>query len=300
MSQHIPAWKRITIKKQQQTPTENDDDDPLNITTHLATGSLTKKQKQKIIRGDDREKTEVSEKKPKTEKSAKKKEKLPREERDAKRQTVLKDQLRYLIDFYLNKANPQGVLPAQLYTLTNVRNNYPENFGTETKQDDEEQASSEVVDVWKFSKQKQNWLIKHFFNVEQLPVEYDELLFSYFKELRSPAIKDRVAAACKENVKQWNDYVEKQDEKMRSIVEGDSAANEKQEDKQQDKKAEEAAEEKEEKKAEDAAEEKEEKKEKEPELTPPDKRVVARSQQLLKLWQIEPYVELKGFSDDSS
>ncbi|SJM87238.1 uncharacterized protein ZBIST_3427 [Zygosaccharomyces bailii] len=292
MSEHIPAWKRINIKRQQQDSTNNHDDDPLNITTHLATGSLTKKQKQKIIRGDDREEMVHKGKKPKTETITKKKEKLPREERDAKRQNVLKDQLRYLIDFYLSKANPQGMLPQQLYSLTNVRSNYPEKFGTDVNHKDEEQDTTQVVDVWKFSKQKQNWLIKHFFNIEQLPVEYDDLLLSYFKELKSPSIKDRVAAACMQNVKQWNEYIEKQEEKMKSIVEEEPDEHEKHQ-QEKDGKQEDKTENLEQKQQEKKADE-------ESELIPPDKRVVSRSQQLLKLWQIEPSIELRSFYDETS
>lgn len=292
MSEHIPAWKRINIKRQQHDPTNNHDDDPLNITTHLATGSLTKKQKQKIIRGDDREEMVRKGKKPKTETITKKKEKLPREERDAKRQNVLKDQLRYLIDFYLSKVNHQSMLPQQLYALTNVRSNYPEKFGPDINHKDEEQDTTQVVDVWKFSKQKQNWLIKHFFNVEQLPAEYDELLLSYFKELKSPAIKDRVAAACVQNVKQWNEYIEKQEKKMKSIVEEEPDEHEKHE-QEKDGKQEENTEYLEQK-------QQEKKKDEEPELIPPDKRVVNRSQQLLKLWQIEPFIELRSFYDETS
>ncbi|CDH11615.1 uncharacterized protein ZBAI_03401 [Zygosaccharomyces bailii ISA1307] len=321
MSQHIPAWKRINIKRQQQDPTNNHDDDPLNISTHLATGSLTKKQKQKIIRGDDREKMVHKGKKPKTETITKKKEKLPREKRDAKRQNVLKDQLRYLIDFYLSKVNDQGMLPQQLYSLTNVRSNYPEKFGAGINHKDEEQDTTQVVDVWKFSKQKQNWLIKHFFNVEQLPAEYDDLLLSYFKELRSPAIKNRVAAACVQNVKQWNEYIEKQEEKMKSINKNNKRRKrmrnpkwneyiEKQEEKMKSIVEEEPDEHekhqqekdgKQEDKTENLEQKQQEKKaDEESELIPPDKRVVSRSQQLLKLWQIEPFIELRSFYDETS
>ncbi|CAR30853.1 ZYRO0E03938p [Zygosaccharomyces rouxii] len=288
MSEHVPAWKRITIKKNQQRDSTNaneEEDDPLNITTHLATGSLTKKQKQKIIRGEDREDTDLPSNK-KT-KSDKKKEKLPREERDARKQNVLKDQLRYLIEFYLNKVNPKN-LPDSLSSLTNVRNNYSEKFNNDDQDDDDNSSESEVIDIWKFSKQKQNWLIKHFFNAEEIPVEYDELLLSYFKELKSPAIKDRVTAVCKANVSQWNEYIDQQDEKMRRIVEGEEEQEVTKEDdaKEHDTK-------------EDDMKEKEEKKKEEDELTPPDKRVVKRSQELLKLWQVEPLIELKRFNDDA-
>lgn len=298
MSEHVPAWKRITIKKNQQRnstdATGEEDDDPLNITTHLATGTLTKKQKQKIIRGEDRENTDFPSNK-KT-KSDKKKEKLPREERDARKQFVLKDQLRYLIDFYLNKVNPKN-LPNSLSSLSNVKNNYPEKFNNDDQDDDDSSSESQVIDIWKFSKQKQNWLIKHFFNFEEIPIEYNELLLSYFKELKSPAIKDRVITGCREKVNQWNEYIDKQDEKMRKIVEGEDNEEETKEGtKENDTKE---GNDSKEDNVKEKEEEKEEEKKEEDELAPPDKRVVNRCQELLKLWEVEPPIELKRFHDDT-
>lgn len=305
MSEHVPAWKRITIKKNQQRQSTNgndEDDDPLNITTHLATGSLTKKQKQKIIRGEDREDTDLpSDKKAKTDK--KKKEKLPREERDAKKQGILKDQLRYLIDFYLTKINPEK-LPESLSSFPNVRNNYPEKFNSNNPTNDTEDQDSKVIEVWKFSKQKQNWLIKHFFSIDQIPPEYDQLLLSYFKELKSPAIKEGIITSCRENMDKWNQYIDKNDEKMRKIVEGEDDTDKNDiEDKDQEKKeSEETSDNKDlgdvnQKKKE---QEQKEQEQQEEELTPPDKRVLNRSQQLLKLWAVEPLVELKRFHENEA
>lgn len=293
MSEHVPAWKRITIKKNQEHDSKDtnaeEDDDPLNITTHLATGSLTKKEKQKIIRGKDRESTDLPLNK--RAKSDKKKEKLPKEERNARKQSVLKDQLRYLIDFYLSKFSPKN-LPDSLSSLSNVKNNYPEKFDSDN-QEDTNPSESQVVDVWKFSKQKQNWLIKHFFNLDEIPVEYNELLLSYFKELKSPAIKDRIVTSCKAQVNQWNEYINKQDEKMRKIVEGEDNEEKTQED------GEKEGEDTNEKSVnEKQQEEKGEKKEDE-DLIPPNKHIVSRSQKLLELWGVEPVIELKRFDDDS-
>lgn len=293
MSEHVPAWKRITIKKNQERDSKDtnaeEDEDPLNITTHLATGSLTKKEKQKIIRGEDRESTDLPLNK--KAKSDKKKEKLPKEERNARKQNVLKDQLRYLIDFYLSKFSPKN-LPDSLSSLSNVKNNYPEKFDNDNREDTN-QSESQVVDVWKFSKQKQNWLIKHFFNLDEIPVEYNELLLSYFKELKSPAIKDRVVTSCKAKVNQWNEYIDKQDEKMRKIVEGEDNEEKTQEDgaKQDEDTNENSVNEKQQ-------EAKGEKKEDE-DLIPPNKHIVSRSQELLKLWEVEPVIELKRFDDDT-
>ena len=50
---HVPAWKRFAIKNKNEGKREIEDD-PLNVTTHLATGSLTKKQKKSILNGTDK------------------------------------------------------------------------------------------------------------------------------------------------------------------------------------------------------------------------------------------------------
>lgn len=210
-SQHIPAWQRIVIKKQQQNLEEGADsvnEDPLNITTHLATGTLTKKEKQRIIRGDSTNNSKKVTKK--KENSNRKREKLAKDEREDKiRNTVLKDQLRYLIDFYLTKV--EDGLPSVLYELQNVKNNYPEE---KLLRDD-----NKVVEVWKFSKQKQNWLIKHFFKIEEIPVQYDDLLIAYFKDLKSEGVKNTVSTKCHEKIKEWNEYNENQELQMKKLVE---------------------------------------------------------------------------------
>lgn len=211
--QHIPAWQRIKIKQTQKEDGNNDfaEEDPLNITTHLATGSLTKKEKQKLIRGDNNT-NKIAKKKVKS--NSRKKEKLAKDVREEiKRKTVLKDQLRYLIDFYLEKVSDK--LPDDVQDLENVKINYPEE--KLQKKSDEELG---VVDVWKFSKQKQNWLIKHFFNVEELPLEYNELIMQYFKDLKGETLKQSISEKCQKKIEEWNSYVERELVKMKEIVEG--------------------------------------------------------------------------------
>lgn len=55
---HVPAWKRIALKRQTISSGDESkekgqsnliDDDPLNITTHLSTGNLTKKEKKESL-----------------------------------------------------------------------------------------------------------------------------------------------------------------------------------------------------------------------------------------------------------
>ncbi|CCF59713.1 hypothetical protein KAFR_0H03030 [Kazachstania africana CBS 2517] len=211
---HIPAWKRIAIKK---TSAENNGDDfisedPLNVTTHLSTGYLTKKEKKRIIQGDSA-KVATSKKVSKPGKKEKKRDKLPKEERLLKKNLVLKDQLRYLIDFYKKKISAE--LPEEIIALENVKANIVDGTATASNEPKDENA---VVELWKFSKQKQNWLIKHFFNIEEIPSEYNEMLVSYFKDLQGRSRTD-LLEKCLAQLKAWNAYAEEQEQKIKSIVE---------------------------------------------------------------------------------
>lgn len=266
-SQHIPAWQRIVIKKQQQNSEDGANslnEDPLNITTHLASGTLTKKEKQRIIRGDDTNNNskKVTKKNPS---SNKKREKLARDEREDKiRNTVLKDQLRYLIDFYLTKVEDE--LPSTLYELQNVKTNYPEE---KLQRDD-----NKVVEVWKFSKQKQNWLIKHFFKIEEIPLQYDDLLIAYFKNLKSEGVKDTVTTKCHQKIKEWNEYIEMQELQIKQAIEEKGHDQQSSDDTKP--------------------------KEEQPSSIPPNKNIVSRCAKLLKEWQDESgdknKIEIKNFT----
>ncbi|CAR30590.1 RNA-binding ribosome assembly factor RBP95 [Lachancea thermotolerans CBS 6340] len=183
---HIPAWKRIAIKS--QSPEQTPDETALNVTTHLATANLSKREKRRIIRGEPEG---GKAKKAANPNKKQKKDKLPREERNLHKEEVLKDQLRYLIDFYREKV---GKLPATVYEHKPVR----AQLGDPQVEDAEEaSADAGVVSVWKFSKQKQNWLLKHILDDVQIPACYDDLLYSYFKDLKGGA-RAGLEQACRE------------------------------------------------------------------------------------------------------
>lgn len=214
---HIPAWKRILSKKQ-DIPNNSTavTEDPLNVTTHLATGSLTRKEKKQIINKSTqnvKSKTNKIIKKARRDTSKKRKDKLPKEERQLRRNRVLKDQLRYLIEFYRFKQDKN--LPKVLYTLESVRVNYPEDMD---KYVDE---SKDVIDIWKFSKQKQNWLLKNILNFEEVPTQYDDLLIKYFQDIQGRS-RTELLDKCRSVLEEWNNYVTKQEEKIASLVEGDN------------------------------------------------------------------------------
>lgn len=207
MSGHVPAWKRIAIKKANNEPTLIADD-PLNVTVHLATGNLNKKEKRQIINGTTSRQTKG--KVSKAEKKGRKKVKLPKAERSILKTKVLKDQLKYLIEFYRNKCNK--ALPKQLLDLDSVALKY---------EDKEDEADSGIQELWKFSKQKQNWLIKHFLSLEEIPREYDELLVTYFEGLQGRA-RSEIKEKCLKSITQWNNYVDAEDQKIKQIVNGDA------------------------------------------------------------------------------
>lgn len=259
---HIPAWKRIAIKKQSTENAGSSDDfsteDPLNVTTHLSTGTLSKKEKKRIINKDldvGRTKNKVSKNK-----KDKKKQKLPREERMQKKQLVLKDQLRYLLDFYKNKVSKD--IPENVMKLESVKVNYAEDEPVETDE-------NMVVEVWKFAKSKQNWLIKHFFSIDEIPIEYDDILVVYLKDLKGK-VKEELKEKCMAQLKAWNNYMIAEQEKIKAMVENDAP------------KADEDKEEEDDSKKEEKKEEKEE--EKKDEVVPPRKDIVHRSQKLLLKW----------------
>lgn len=202
---HVPAWKKINIIKQAQVAANGGvnvgDEDPLNVTTHLATGSLTKKQKKSIISKSAGDSNANKVAKPKKEKHRNK----VKTDSKEKKSKILKDQLRYLIDFYLYKINDQ--LPAGLKELDYVVSNLPNMPADDCG----------VKEVWKFSKQKQNWLLKHFFSLDEIPAEFNQLLYDYF-ELMNGNSKTELTKQCQKRLTQWNDYVEEQESNMQQII----------------------------------------------------------------------------------
>ncbi|KAL6938070.1 hypothetical protein ACO0RG_004604 [Hanseniaspora osmophila] len=234
MSAHVPAWKRIALKKQEadkasasnisssnSSSNSNhnnlDNDDPFNVTTHLATGSLTKKEKRKILKGEDlatNKKVKKAKHKSGSDDAStnKKKEKLSKEEKAAHLQTVLKDQFRYLIEFYVFKINADiDTLPKEILELPSVSKNMS------TLKPDKD---SPILKLWKFNKSKQNWLLKNMFHIDdEIPEQYDYLLVQYFKSLKGQA-RDQLVEECLKILNSWNEYVHEQQLEMQKILEG--------------------------------------------------------------------------------
>ncbi|AGO12318.1 AaceriAEL041Cp [[Ashbya] aceris (nom. inval.)] len=189
---HVPAWKRIQIRQQQQQ-LGVEEEDALNVTTHLATSRS---------RGQHR----AADPAQRIRKPAKR-EKLPSSERKQRTATVLRDQLRYLLDFYLEKA-PDAPLPPALLQQPAVA------AYLDARPSAEEAA---VAPTWKFSKQKQNWLIKHLHDIDALPSAYDPLLQLYLRGLGDRA-RDAVVARCTDTLRSWDEYTAAHEEHARRVA----------------------------------------------------------------------------------
>lgn len=84
---------------------------------------------------------------------------------------------------------------------------------------------SEDRDNWKFSKQKQNWLLK---NIDDIPSEYDLALRSYFDSIQGGA-RQRLENRLRDVVNEWNIMAKKLEEKIEAELFGDEEENEKKE-----------------------------------------------------------------------
>lgn len=69
---------------------------------------------------------------------------------------------------------------------------------------------SEDKDNWKFSKQKQNWLLK---NIELIPLNYEAALITYVEGIQGGA-RDRLVEQLKEIVSKWNAVAQAVEDKV--------------------------------------------------------------------------------------
>lgn len=72
---------------------------------------------------------------------------------------------------------------------------------------------------WKFSKQKQNWLLK---NIETIPEDYESDLVTYVEGIQGGA-RDRLVDDLKLVVEKWNGYARKLEEKINAELYGEKA-----------------------------------------------------------------------------
>ncbi|CAI4301351.1 AIF_collapsed_G0005830.mRNA.1.CDS.1 [Saccharomyces cerevisiae] len=261
---HVPAWKRIALKRQTISSGDESkekgqsnliDDDPLNITTHLSTGNLTKKEKKRIINGESKSSTKKGKRVSKP--GTKKKEKLSKDEKNSKKNKILKDQLRYLIEFFRTKS--ESKFPTGILELESVK----ENYGDSLIKD--EPSESGVV-------------------------EYIMIFCFYISGTLQGKSKEELISKCKGKLKQWNDYVEDQETKIKALIAEDKASEpingEEKEEGEKDGNAEHG-------KQKEVQDEQEE-------VQMPNKELVQRSLKLLEIWKNDDseQIELKNFFVD--
>lgn len=68
---------------------------------------------------------------------------------------------------------------------------------------------------WKFSKQKQNWILK---NIRSIPEEYETDLITYLQSVQGGS-RDRIVKEMKEVVEEWNKIVEAAEEQIKKDLE---------------------------------------------------------------------------------
>lgn len=76
---------------------------------------------------------------------------------------------------------------------------------------------------WKFSKQKQNWILK---NLDNIPHEYEDNLISYIEGIQGGA-RDRLVEQLTEVANQWNEVWKAIEEKVNAELYGDNNDDEK-------------------------------------------------------------------------
>lgn len=76
---------------------------------------------------------------------------------------------------------------------------------------------------WKFSKQKQNWILK---NLDNIPHEYEDNLISYIEGIQGGA-RDRLVEQLNEVANQWNEVCKAIEEKVNAELYGDNNDDEK-------------------------------------------------------------------------
>lgn len=125
---------------------------------------------------------------------------------------------------------------------------------------------------WKFSKQKQNWVLKHLYDIPE--DKYGEALIAYIQGLQG-ASRDRVAAEARELINKWNEFMSRTDEQE----EGEEQMEEEKEKDEKEKETEKETEKEDEKKEKENDQKKE--KEKESETKPPEEFQAKRAQAIV-------------------
>lgn len=166
-----PAWKRLGLKVKSVLG-----NDPLAIVTHREDGEVKEKKDKKDTK--DKKRKLADQKEAEGEDAGKSKSKKP-----AKRVKLPKKER-------LQKRKESEEERDQLQYL---------------KQFDEDREH------WKFSKQKQNWIIK---NIRHIPENYEGVLIKYLESIKGGS-RDRIVEEMKSVVEKWNKMVDEAEEQLK-------------------------------------------------------------------------------------
>lgn len=166
---NVPAWKRLGLKVKAVVG-----NDPLALVPRDETVEKKNEETSSKTINKKKRKTDqdIDESKNNKEKKPPKRVKVPKSER-AENNTVIKDQLKYMREFNIDRGN------------------------------------------WKFSKQKQNWIIK---NIRTIPDDYENDMFVYLNSVQGGS-KDRIINDMKSVVDDWNKMVLEAEEQMKKDLE---------------------------------------------------------------------------------
>ncbi|XBW37822.1 hypothetical protein QEN19_003397 [Hanseniaspora menglaensis] len=224
----VPAWKKklnlAQIKETNSNNGANETNESLKVVKHLSSDSiLSKRDKKSIINQQNK----VSKKK--QEKIRNKSKIVDKvKKHDLLNATFLRDQFKYLIEYYIYKYSV-GELPEIIKNQENVKANM--------------ELEETAIKSWKFNKNKQIWLLKNVFANEDkiketlmIPSIYDTVLVEYFINLPSEsAIKKDLIEKSWNILKSWNEGVVKQREHMLKMLnEEDEEKEEKEETKNEE------------------------------------------------------------------
>lgn len=92
---------------------------------------------------------------------------------------------------------------------------------------------------WKFSKQKQNWILK---NIEEVPQSYEKSLVVYVEGMQGGA-RERLVINLKKVVEEWNKVAQEIEDKVNAELYGKKSEEKEEEEKEKEKKEEEKKEE---------------------------------------------------------
>lgn len=79
-------------------------------------------------------------------------------------------------------------------------------------------------DTWKFSKSKQNWIIRHVYDTAIIPISYHEYLLNYLEGVKG-GIRDRIVETAQKTINEWNEFMSEKDSSDKEEEKGEKEEN---------------------------------------------------------------------------